>query len=140
LVLFKLAPLLATLGISFTDFYLLTPDKMSFVGLNNYIDVFKDPNLGAAFLGTIELALIVIPLQTVAAILLASLLGNEKLRMKDTLRVLFFLPSIIPSAAALFIWGGFVNPKSGWLNPLLLNPLGLARFVHFSTRGPHPPC
>jgi multiple sugar transport system permease protein len=138
LLLFKLAPLLATLGISFTDMYLLTPNTMSFVGLKNYIDLFKDPKLGAAFLGTIELALIVIPIQTIAAVLLAALLSNEKLRMKDTLRVLFFVPSIIPSAAALFMWEGFVNPKTGWLNPLLLNPLGLAKFVHFSTRGATP--
>ena len=138
LLLFKLAPLLATLGISFTDFFLLTPDKMSFVGLKNYIDMFKDPNLWSAFLGTFKLALIVIPLQTVAAILLAALLSDVKLRMKDTLRVLFFLPSIIPSAAAVFMWQGFVNPKSGWLNPLLLNPLGLAKYVHFTSRGSTP--
>ena len=138
LLLFKLAPLLATLGISFTDFFLLTPDKMSFVGLKNYIEMFKDPNLWSAFLGTFKLALIVIPLQTAAAILLAALLSNEKLRMKDTLRVLFFLPSIIPSAAAVFMWQGFVNPKSGWLNPLLLNPLGLAKYVHFTSRGSTP--
>ena len=138
LVLFKLAPLLATFGISFTDFYLLTPDKMSFVGLKNYIDLFRDPNLGSAFLGTIKLALIVIPLQTAGAILLASLLSSEKLRMKDTLRVLFFLPSIIPSAAALFMWQGFTNPRSGWLYALFLNPLGLAKFVHFSSRGSTP--
>jgi len=138
LLLFKLAPLLATLGISFTDMYLLTPNTMSFVGLKNYIELFKDPDMWAAFLGTVELALIVIPIQTIAAILLAALLSNEKLHLKDTLRVLFFVPSIIPSAAALFMWEGFVNPKSGWLNPLLLNPLGLAKFVHFSTRGATP--
>ena len=138
LVVFKLAPLLATLGISFTDFFLLTPDKLSFVGLKNYIDMFTDPNLGSAFFGTFKLALIVIPLQTAGAILLAALLSSEKLRMKDTLRVLFFLPSIIPSAAATFMWQGFVNPRSGWLNALLLNPLGLAKYVHFSSRGDTP--
>ncbi len=58
--------------------------------------------------------------------------------MKNGLRVLFFLPSIIPSVASLFMWQGFVNPRSGWLNPLFLNPLGLAKFVHFSTRGSTP--
>jgi len=136
LVIFKLAPLLATLGISFTDFYLLTPEKMNFVGLKNYIDMFMDPNLGFAFMGTFKLALIVIPLQTAAAVLLAALLSDKKLRMKDTLRVLFFLPSIIPSAAAMFMWDGFTNPKAGWLNALFLNPLGLAKYIHFSSDGP----
>ena len=138
LVLFKLAPLLATLGISFTDFFLLTPNTMSYVGLKNYIELFKAPNLGSAFLGTFQLALIVIPLQTAAAILLAALLSDEKLRLKDTLRVLFFLPSIIPAAAATFMWQGFTNPKSGWLNALFLNPLGLAKYVHFTSRGSTP--
>ena len=138
LVLFKLAPLLATLGISFTDFFLLTPNTMSFVGLKNYIDLFRDPNLWSAFLGTFKLALIVIPLQTAAAILLASLLNDEKLRMKDTLRVLFFLPSIIPSAAAVFMWQGFTNARSGWLNALFLNPLGLSKYIHFTNRGDTP--
>jgi ABC-type sugar transport system permease subunit len=134
LALFKLAPILATLVISFTNFHFLEPDQVRFIGLKNYIDLLQDPNLGTAFLGTIKLGLIVIPLQTGAAILLASLLSGERLRMKDTLRVLFFLPSIIPSAATLFMWQGFVNPKTGWLNPLLLNPLGLSHYVHLSAR------
>jgi multiple sugar transport system permease protein len=111
---------------------------MSFVGLKNYIDLFRDPNLWSAFLGTFKLALIVIPLQTAAAILLASLLNDEKLRMKDTLRVLFFLPSIIPSAAAVFMWQGFTNARSGWLNALFLNPLGLSKYIHFTNRGDTP--
>ena len=137
-ILFKLAPILATLVISFTNFYFLTPDKIGFVGLKNYINLFQDPRLGVAFLGTIKLALIAIPIQTIAAILLASLLSNQTLRLRDTLRVLFFVPSIIPSAATMFMWQGFLNPKTGWLNPLLLNPLGLAKYVQIPTRGSNP--
>ncbi len=136
LLVFKLAPLFATLGISFTDFYLLEPGKMSFVGFKNFIDLFKDPYMYSAFLGTLKLALIVIPIQTAAAILLAALLSNEKLRLKDTLRVLFFLPSIIPATAAMFMFDGFVDPRTGWLNALILNPLGLAKYINFGLDGP----
>ena len=136
LLVFKLAPLFATLGISFTDFYLLEPGKLNFVGLKNYIDMFKDPYMYSAFLGTLKLALIVIPIQTAAAILLAALLSDEKLRMKDTLRVLFFLPSIIPATAAMFMFDGFVDPQTGWLSALFLNPLGLAKYINFGLDGP----
>ena len=136
LLVFKLAPLFATLGISFTDFYLLEPGKMSFVGFKNFIDLFKDPYMYSAFLGTLKLALIVIPIQTAAAILLAALLSDEKLRLKDTLRVLFFLPSIIPATAAMFMFDGFVDPKTGWLNALILNPLGLTKYINFGLDGP----
>ncbi len=135
LLVFKLAPILATFWMSFTDMNLLTWTQYSFVGLKNYINLFRDPNLGKAFVGTFQLGGIVIPVQVIGAILLASLLNDKRLRIKNTLRVLFFLPSIIPSVAALFMWQGFLNPTSGWLYTLFLNPLGLARFVHFSTRG-----
>ena len=139
LVLFKLAPLLATLGDFLYGFLPAHPrqDELS-SGSKITSTCSRTPTCGAAFLGTFKLALIVIPLQTGAAILLATLLSDAKLRLKDTLRVLFFLPSLIPSAAAMFMWEGFVNPKSGWLNPLLLNPLGLAKYVHFTSRGSTP--
>jgi multiple sugar transport system permease protein len=129
LVLYKLAPILVALVISFTNFFFLEPDKIAFVGLTNYVNLLKDPNLGSALAGTFKLALVVIPLQTGAAILLASLLSNRTLRMRDTLRVLFFLPSILPSVAAMFMWAGFIDPHTGWLYPLLLNPLGLSKIV-----------
>jgi ABC-type spermidine/putrescine transport system permease subunit II len=125
-VLFKLLPILAALVISFTNYFFIEPEKIGFVGLKNYINLFQDPNVGSGFLGTIKLALIVIPLQTAAAILLASLLSNRTLRMRDTLRVLFFLPSIIPSISTMYMWQGFLDPQAGWINPLLLNPLGLS--------------
>jgi oligogalacturonide transport system permease protein len=130
-VLFKLVPILAALAISFTNYYFLEPSKIDFVGLKNYINIFKDPELGPAFLGTIKLALLLIPLQTAAAILLASLLSNRTLRMRDTLRVLFFLPSILPSIATMFMWQGFLAPQSGWLE-MMLNPLGLSKIIPIS--------
>jgi multiple sugar transport system permease protein len=75
----------------------------------------------------------------IGAILLASLLNDKRLRMKNTLRVLFFLPSIISSVASLFMWEGFLSPTSGWLYSMFLNPLGLAKFIHISTRGAEAP-
>jgi multiple sugar transport system permease protein len=113
LVLFKLAPILAALAISFTNFFFLTPNTIGFVGLKNYLNLIQDPNLGISLLGTFKLALVVIPLQTAAAILLASILSNRTLRMRNTLRVLFFLPSILPSLATMFMWQGFLDPQTG---------------------------
>jgi multiple sugar transport system permease protein len=138
MALFKLAPILATLVFSFTNFYMLAPDQIQFVGFRNYIDLFHDPNLAAALLGTFKLGLIMIPLQVIAAVLLASLLNSRSLWFRNILRVLFFIPSIIAAFPAKLMWQGFVNPKTGWLYPLILNPLGLAKYVHLSTRGSDP--
>jgi multiple sugar transport system permease protein len=135
LLLFKLAPILASFVFSFTDFYLLTPDQIHFTGLQNYRIIARDLDAGNALWQTIKLALVIIPVQTFASIFAAALLSSEKLLAKNTMRLLFFLPSIIPAFSAALMWDGFTNPATGWLNRLILSPLGLEALNHFSYRG-----
>ncbi len=134
LLFFKLIPILSSLTFSFTDFYLLEPGKTQFVGLENYIAIFNDPDSWKVLGQTLSLALIIIPIQVGAAISMATLLSNPKLRMANTLRTLFFIPSILPALSAALMWQGFLNPSSGWLNQLLLNPLGLGSLNHLNAR------
>ncbi|MBN1668880.1 MAG: sugar ABC transporter permease [Anaerolineales bacterium] len=128
LLLFKLLPILASFGISFTDFHMLNPDETAFTGLDNYLRSWRDPAVGYLLFETLAMALGTVPLQLVASIGLAALLSNPRLRARTALRTLFFLPSIIPSVAILFMWFGFVDPNTGWLERLVLQPLGLTGF------------
>lgn len=139
LLVFKLVPILASLLLSFTDFQLLNPAQTRFVGLNNFIYILTDVKAGTVFVQTIKLAVVVIPLQMFASIFVAALLSSHDLLMKNTMRTLFFLPSIIPAFAAATMWQGFVNPSTGWLNRLILGPLGLTALNHFSSRGASQP-
>ncbi len=132
---FKLLPILASLGISFTDFRLLTPDQTTFVGFDNYAQLLHDEAVGYVLFETIALGITTIPLQLVTSILLAALLNNAKLRYGNLARTLFFLPSIIPGVAIFFMWIGFMNPSTGWLNKLILQPLGLAGFDNLYSQG-----
>lgn len=134
-VLFKLLPILASLGISFTDFYMLAPEETRFIGLANYSRLFHDPVVGYVLFATLGMALFNVPLQIGASILLASVLSSPRLKGKILLRTLFFLPSIIPSVAVLFMWQGFIDPTTGWLNRLILAPLGLTGFDNVYTQG-----
>jgi ABC-type sugar transport system permease subunit len=134
LAIFKLIPILASLWLSFTNFFLLTPHEARFVGFKNYISIFTDPNVSKVLLRTINLALIIIPVQLCASVFMAALLSSDRLKMKNALRMLFFLPSIIPSVAATYMWRGFVNTKTGWLYTLILNPLGLSHLINLSSR------
>jgi len=124
LLIFKLVPILASLGISFTDYQLLNPDQIQFIGLKNYRNVFNDAVAGTVLWQTVKLALIVIPLQIAASIFIAVLLSNRRLLMKNTIRTLFFLPSIIPAFATVLMWRGYLDPGIGWLHLILL-PVGL---------------
>lgn len=128
LLLFKILPILASLGISFTDFHLLRPGETSFIGLANYRRLFEDVRAWYILFVTLEMAIGTVPLQVVAAILLGSLLNSNRLKGRTLFRTLFFLPSIIPSIAIFFMWRGFMDPTSGWLNRFILEPLGLNGF------------
>ncbi len=132
---FKLLPILASLGISFTDFRLLTPDQTTFIGFDNYAQLLQDEAVGYVLFETIALGITTIPLQLVTSILLAALLNNAKLKYGNLARTLFFLPSIIPGVAIFFMWIGFMNPSTGWLNKLILQPLGLAGFDNLYSQG-----
>ncbi|MCI0393693.1 MAG: sugar ABC transporter permease [Chloroflexi bacterium] len=128
LVLFKLLPILASLGLSFTDFYMLEPGETRFIGLDNYARLFRSEAVGYILFATIRVAMTTIPLQLVASTLLAALLNSPRLKASTQVRTLFFLPSIIPSVAIVFMWFGFVDPNTGWLNRFILQPLGLLGF------------
>ena len=139
LLIFKLVPILASLALSFTDFHLLNPDQMQLVGLGNYRIIFRDEQAVTVLWQTVKLALAIIPLQTFASIFIAALLSSQKLLAKNTMRTLFFLPSIIPAFAAALMWQGYVSPATGWLNRLILGPLGLETLNHFYSRGASQP-
>src|SRR5215510_13541861 len=139
LLIFKLVPILASLALSFTDFHLLNPDQTQFVGLENYRIIFRDDQAVTVLWETVKLALVIIPLQTFASIAVAALLSSQRLLAKNTMRTLFFLPSIIPAFAAALMWQGYVSPATGWLNRLILDPLGLASLNHFYSRGASQP-
>ena len=136
LLIFKLAPILASFILSFTDFHLLNPGQIQFTGLANYRIILRDTQAGIALGQTIKLALVIIPLQTFTSIFVAALLSSQQLLAKNTMRMLFFLPSIIPAFSAALMWQGFVSPSTGWLNRLILGPLGLEALNHFSSRDP----
>lgn len=126
-LLFKLIPILASLGLSFTDFHLLHPENTTFIGLENYRRFFHDQAVGYVLFATLRIALLSVPMQLIASVSLAALLNSPRLKGRTLLRTLFFLPSIIPSIAILFMWQGFTDPTTGWLNRLVLAPLGLGR-------------
>ena len=139
LLIFKLVPILASLALSFMDFHLLNPDKIQFVGLANYRIIFRNEEVVTVLWQTVKLALVIIPMQTFASIVVAALLSSQRLLGKNIMRILFFLPSIIPAFAAALMWQGYVNPATGWLNRLILDPLGLASLNHFYARGASQP-
>ena len=124
-ILLKAVPILAALGFSFTDFNMLQPEEMRFIGLENYISFLRDRSAGASLFGSVEIFLQFVPLQMLISLGLAVICASERLRGKAFLRTLFFMPSIIPAIAIFIIISGLTYPNSGWVNKLIMEPLNL---------------
>lgn len=116
LTVFVLGPLLASLGLVFMHWDLIS--SPSFVGLDNLNTLFSDPLFVTALANTAYVTLISVPLSMLLGLLLALAL-NQKLRGIAIYRVIFFLPSQLPpvALATLFLW--IFDPDYGLMNWLL---------------------
>jgi len=118
-LIFYLIPMIASLAFTFTDFDLTRPNDINWVGLRNWQSLLADPNVGASLRNTFLYGAIALPLTVGIPILLASLLNQPELLGKRWLRTLFYMPFMIPTVASAFIWAGYLNVETGWLNRLL---------------------
>jgi multiple sugar transport system permease protein len=119
LALFTAGPMIASLILSLTDFDLVHPDDVRFVGLDNYIRMTSDPNVIKSIIVTFSFAIIAIPLTMFASLGFALLLNSPKLFGRSVLRTLVYMPIQIPLVASTLVWIGFLNPETGWLNAIL---------------------
>jgi multiple sugar transport system permease protein len=134
-LVFTFLPIIASLIFSFmdlqiTDGILSTPE---FVGLKNYQQVFTDPQIWTGSSGTrgsmwitIRFGLIALPVGLFLPLGLALLMNSPYLKGSMFFRSAFYMPYIIPFVAAIFLWGGMLNPETGWINRALLG-LGIPR-------------
>lgn len=119
LVLFTAGPMIASLVLSLTDFDLIHPDAVKFIGLDNYIRMTSDPNVLQSVLVTFKFAAIVVPMTMVASLGFAVLLNSTQLFGRNILRTLVYMPIQIPLVASTLVWIGFLNPNTGWMNAIL---------------------
>lgn len=123
-IAFYLLPMIASLVFTFTNFDLTRPNDIAFVGLRNWQQLLRDPNVGISLRNTLGYAVVALPLTVGIPVLIATMLNAKSLWGKRTLRTLFYLPYMIPGVAAAYIWAGYLSPQGGWLN-LGLQQIGL---------------
>jgi multiple sugar transport system permease protein len=118
-VIFTFGPLIASLVLSFTDFNLVRPEAVRFVGLDNYARMTTDPLVVQGLVVTARFAILAIPTTMLASLGVALLVNSPRLLGRSGFRTLFYMPIQIPLVASTLVWIGFLNPETGWLNGLL---------------------
>ena len=118
ILIFNLYPVLFSLYASFTRWNLLSPPI--WVGLENYNNLFtKDPFFIPTLKNTVVYALGTVVIG-MALSLGAAMLLNVKIGSRNIFRAIFFMPVVIPTAAAALAWVWiFDSSSNGILNGFL---------------------
>ena len=123
-VVFSLGPVLASLGMSFTDMRrtdIRDPLAVNPVGLDNYVQLVQDPLFRKVTLNTLLYLLLGVP-ATMAVALLVAVGINRVERFRGFLRVGYYLPVVTSIVAVSVVWkflyrdsGGLFNTILGWV-------------------------
>ncbi len=114
---FSIAPMIASLGFTMTDFNPANPDKTQFVGLAQWARAFlQDPETYPSILKTLVFSAICLPITFGSALAIALVLNSKRVLGKTLFQTLFFMPTMIPTIAAALIWTGILNSQTGWVN------------------------
>lgn len=116
LAAFGVYPALELVRLSFTSWNGYTAD-MKWVGLDNYREVLRSPELFRIF-GHNAVYLLWGLLQNAAGLLFAIVLGS-RLRGRNAYRVILFLPYILNGTAVAFMFKYMYQTETGSLNALL---------------------
>lgn len=126
---FCVVAIIMTFYFSLTDFNMYSSPK--FVGLKNYISIFKNDTFYAALVNTVKYVIVTVPAQVILSLGIAAFIA-EKLRNKygSFLRSVIFIPQIISAIAASAVWkiifknDGILNGMIEFLGGMGLNWLG----------------
>jgi multiple sugar transport system permease protein len=90
----------------------------TWAGWANYIRIFHDPEFRTAWANTLEFTGLALVFGYAAPFFIAILL-NELRHAKGYLRVLVYLPVMLPPASALLLFAYFYDPSTGLFNRIL---------------------
>lgn len=123
-ILLFIIPVILNFGYSFTNWNAIkmTGETAKFIGLDNFIDIFRDRDLLMVIIRTLLFAALTTVFKNVIGFLLALAL-NEGLKTKNILRAIFFLPAMLSPLIIGLIFGS-IFMKAGFANQLL-TALGL---------------
>lgn len=117
LLLFIIGPILFAIFLAFHKVQLLGTTTFEFVGLDNFKRMTGDLRAKIALWNTVKYVVIVVPCQTMLALVLAATL-NAGLKGQKFFRIVYFLPTLTSSAVLTLIFMWMYN-QNGLINHLL---------------------
>lgn len=121
-VVFVLIPVIWSLVLSFTDWDGF--GELKFIGLKNYITLFKDETFLISIKNNIVYTIGTVPVSIFIGLLVAIIM-NKKLKGINIFRAIYFMPYITAVVAVAVVWSAFYHPSMGPIN-MFLKSIGMA--------------
>lgn len=120
LVAFLVLPAFSTIRYAFTNYNIMRPDKIKFVGFDNFIKLFSDEDFWKAVKNTFYFTIIVVPFQCILALALALLISSRR-KGVSIFRAAYFSPQVTSMVVIAILWTVLYNPNpdTGLLNAFL---------------------
>lgn len=115
-IVFVLIPM--GMGI-FTSFFKWNMTEFTFIGLGNYISMFKNEIFMKALVNTLLIVAGSVPVVVAFALFVASQTYEKNVITRSFFRCVFFLPVVTGTVAVTVVWKWIYDPMSGILNYIL---------------------
>ncbi|MFT8318627.1 MAG: sugar ABC transporter permease [Sporolactobacillus sp.] len=132
-LIFMIWPAIYTVYLSFLNWNLISPTKQ-FVGFQNYIDLFRDPNTLKVLINTAVYLFILLIMNGLIPYILSFVLEYVIRKGKTLYKKLIFLPSILSLVVGSMLYVWILNPVSGPI-ALILKTLGMSMPAWSNTNG-----
>jgi|SRR5690554_683311 len=113
--LMMIFPICYTFYISLTDWNIASIIGTSFIGLDNYIDLFQEPRFYNALALTLYFTFLAVGVEVVLGVVMALIL-NQDFRGKNVVKFLLLLPMVATPVAIGLAWTLFYEPTIGLAN------------------------
>jgi multiple sugar transport system permease protein len=116
MIIFTLGPFLYSFGISFFRWNMIRPP--TFVGLENYSELFRDDFFWYATKATFYYTILAVPTGLIGGLVVAMFM-NLKLRGISIYRTLFYSPAVVAGVATAMLWLWMFDTDLGLINQAL---------------------
>lgn len=116
-LIFTLYPIISSLYYSLCDYKVISAPQ--FIGMENYAALFGDTVFVKALKNTAYMVCFGVPITTFIAVGVSVMMNNKSLKHTGIFRVLFFIPTLVPTVVACLLWIWVMQPETGIINRLL---------------------
>lgn len=123
-LVFNVYTMLRGITMAFQDYRFLYPETASslnsFNGIDNFVEMFDDGMFGASLVVSLKYTAIYLPASIILPVIIASLIAQvTSERLASFLRVIIYMPAVLPIAAAMLLWRKLYDPQFGYLNVVI---------------------